>query len=250
MNMLKLDSNKIYSVKHSGRCGDIILSLYLIKKLNIKVDYYLHINSIDLPLNLYHTLKPLLEYQSYINNVIPITHNKFYNNLLIDFDLFRHIGYIKFNQHIINSYIDIFNSLYPEHKLEYYSSFKWLDVPKTKIKNKYIIIHRVLRYQNKFFPYRAYINPNYELLFCGTEEEYDNFTLCYSDLNVLYYYPKDFLEFAQLVYNSEYFLGGQSVGSVIAQGLEHRQMQETCFEGANNVPPFNQLIKPYNRDLI
>ena len=92
-----------------------------------------------------------------------------------------------------------------------------------QIKKK-IVIQRTFRYRNNFINYK-FLN-NYEnLLFVGTMEEFEDMKLDVKNLE--FYDCKDFLEMAEIIKASKFFLGNLSLGYSIAEGLKVPRLLET-----------------------
>lgn len=218
---------------HYGKCGDIIYSLYVVKQLG-GGNYHIVIND-KLRKDSFLRLKPLLESQPYINNVEVININEIPENY-INLNKFREFPRKTIEkQHLIQTHIDSINLNYG-YKLNNYDHSIWLYVPKTEWKHDYIVIQRSDRYHNGTFKYMNHIEPNLKIIFCGTLAEYNKFQNEHKNLNIEHIIPKDFLEFAKLIRNSKYYIGNQSVGSAIAQGLSHPQIQETHHKESNCKP--------------
>ena len=224
---------------HYGKCGDIIYSLYIIKQLG-GGNLYIVPND-KLRKDSFTKLEPLVLSQPYISSFIftkniPTDH--------INLNRFREISRKTLEkQHLIQTHIDAVNQFY-NYKLDKYDQnthSTWLHVPKTNWKHDYIVVQRSERYHNGSFIYKDHIEPNLRIVFCGGSVEYDKFKKLLPDNIIEYYLPKDFLEFAKLIRDSRYYIGNQSVGSAIAQGLSHLQFQETHNKEYNCIP-VNSLI--------
>ena len=64
------------------------------------------------------------------------------------------------------------------------------------------------------------------LLFVGLEEEYKN--LKKEVPNLEFYNCKDFLEMAEIIKSSKFFLGNLSFGYAMAEGLKVPRLLESC----------------------
>jgi len=202
-----LQGNSAINFLHSGHLGDIIYSLPLIKevsknhKCNLYVRPYKKIRGyypkhpsgkFFLDDRVVKMLLPLLMEQKFINKA------EIYNNekIEVNLDLFREIPM----------------------NLQYYSP-RWffhltglqinldtpyLDVePHQKIKNK-IVILRTFRARNHFINYK-FLNDYKNLLFVGMEDEYKDLRKQVSNLE--FYNCKNFLEMAQIIKSSKFFIG-------------------------------------------
>ncbi len=224
----KIKNQNKLSFLHSGHIGDIINIFPVIKELAKTHVCDLYIN-IDKPLDVYHhahqagnvylnkkifdMLEPLFNSQKYIHKA------NIYTNQSIDinFDLIRDLP--------INLLFD--NSRYgfqiagvqPDINQTY------LDVePHKNIANK-IVILRSLRYKNQFINYN-FIENYKDTLFVGTKDEYDE--LSKEIKNLEFYDCKDFLEMAQIIKGSRFFVGNSSVGIDLAEAVKVPRLLEAC----------------------
>ena len=219
----------MYKFTHYGKSGDLIYSLYVVKQLG-GGELYITPNKIGM--DYYRRLEPLLAVQPYLSHV---EYTRDIPEDCIDLNKFRDVGYQKVNtQHIVQSHIDAVQQFYNLH-CEFKPEQWLLGVPKTQWKHDYIVIQRSSRY-HATFDYRKHIETGLRVLFCGGRDEYEKFRQEYPDLAMEYTFPQDFLEFAKLIRNSKYYIGNQSVGSAIAQGLYHPQIQETHHKEHNCIP--------------
>jgi hypothetical protein len=214
--IFNLRKNRILNFKHSGLMGDIIYSLLSIKTLNIKSNYFIDINKKSnitlMNKSKFDFLKPLLESQNYINKVSTYNEEK----INYDFDLFRLNKNIK-TQHLCLSHWEALNI-----KKDINLNISWLKVnPKKESK---IVIHRSLIRHNLTFDYMNYIKDD-NVLFLGLESEYKNFINKYK-INVRYLNVENALEFAKIIAGSELFIGNQSLGYAIAEGLKVNRILE------------------------
>ncbi len=111
----------------------------------------------------------------------------------------------------------------------------WLNVPDTDkdfAKGK-IIVTRTERYLNPNINYKFLKNYEKDVIFSGTELEYQIFKLRY-DLNVPKLVIKDFLELAQAIKQSKFHISNQTMAAQISQGTKHPRIIELC-EFAPNV---------------
>lgn len=218
---------------HYGKSGDLIYSLMCIKNMGggdliitpkyISRDYYL-------------MLLPLLNKQPYLNSV------EYSNELpsdIIDLNRWRDVGYEKTHgggQHISLSHIECLKMFY-DIDVEYTPEISWLlNIDNFECDVPYIVIQRSLRYHAVFDYSKKIDNHIQKIFFCGGRDEFNKFTQEYPTIELEYKLCKDFLEFAQLINSSQYFLGNQSLGSAICQGLYHPQIQETHAKEHNCIP--------------
>lgn len=111
----------------------------------------------------------------------------------------------------------------------------WLNIPDTDkdfAKNK-IIVTRTERYLNPNINYRFLKNYENDVIFSGTELEYQIFKLRYG-LNIPKLYIKNFLELAQAIKQSLFHISNQTMAFQISQGFKHPRIVELC-EFAPNV---------------
>lgn len=114
---------------------------------------------------------------------------------------------------------------------------KWLEVPdgeKDICKGK-ILINRTERYTNTNIDY-SFLKP-YEddCVFLGTMREYNIFCMTF-DLNIRKGNVSSFLEYAQAVKQSKFYVSNQSQGFQLAQGLKHPRILELCASAQNVIP--------------
>lgn len=114
---------------------------------------------------------------------------------------------------------------------------KWLHAPdaeKDICKGK-ILINRTERYTNPDINY-AFLKPyEDECVFLGTMREYNIFCMTY-DLNIRKGNVTSFLEYAQAIKQSKFYISNQSQGFQLAQGLKHPRIVELCAAAQNVIP--------------
>ena len=156
---------------------------------------------------------PLLKTQKFIHSV------KKYDNEEIDinFDLFRELPVnIIFNQarwffHVSGVQVDL--------------SEPYLDVdPHKKIVDK-IVIHRTFRYRNQFINYK-FLKKYKNLVFIGLKDEFED--LKKDVKNLIFYNCEDFLEMAQIIKASKFFIGNQSIAYPMAEAMKVPRILEGC----------------------
>tara|TARA_B100001123_G_C15325132_1_gene1029301 strand:- start:406 stop:1311 length:906 start_codon:yes stop_codon:yes gene_type:complete len=221
----KIENNKEISFLHSGQLGDLIYSLATIKELskNHRCKLFIEINKpmssdfSDSSRKVYinersgKLILPLLKSQSFLETV------DIYKNEKIDIDLnlFRSIP-INLNfyasrwfSHICGININVENT---------FLSVK----PHDTIKNK-IVIHRSPRYRNEYINYK-FLNDKKNLLCIGLESEFRSLKKVINNLE--FYNPKDFLEMAEIIKASKFFVGNMSFQYIIAEGLKVPRLLE------------------------
>jgi hypothetical protein len=101
---------------HSGGTGDIIYSLYVVKKIceekNTKCNIYIkRSNACNHTVDIYETLKLLLLKQEYISNVYPIDRTEKYANLYRDVYKYDISFFLK-NENINFVHSQVFHNVY------------------------------------------------------------------------------------------------------------------------------------------
>ncbi len=224
----KIKNQNKLSFLHSGHIGDIINIPPVIKELAKTHVCELYIN-IDKPLDVYHhahqagnvylnkkifeMLEPLFKSQKYIHNV------NIYTNQSIDinFDLIRDLP--------INLLFDNLRYGFQIAGVQPDISQTYLDVePHKKITNK-IVILRSLRYKNQFINYN-FIENYKDTLFVGTKDEYDELKKEIKNLD--FHDCRDFLEMAEIIKASRFFVGNSSVGIDLAEAVKIPRLLEAC----------------------
>ena len=217
----KIIYNKELNFLHSGHCGDLLYSLPVIKKLSLthKCNLFIGVNkkvpggyfkhpakNVYIDDRMYNLILPLIKFQKYINTV-----QKFNNQSIdIDLDIFREFPVnINFNSSKWYFHITGKNCDLSEPYIE--------SIDHKEIKNK-IIILRSFRSRNHLIDYDFINNYREELIFIGLKDEFEDLKKRIPKL--IFYNPKDFLEMSQIIKSSKFFLGNQSVGFAIAEGLK------------------------------
>ena len=174
---------------------------------------------------MFNLLVPLLKSQSFFNQVKRHENEKIDINL----DLFRELPWNStFNSprwyfHIVGEQADL--------------NDPYLDVDEHPVIKNRIVIQRTFRHRNIYINYnfiRRYEDP----LFVGIKEEYED--LKKQIPNLEFYNPKDFLEIAQIIKSSKFFIGNQSVCYPIAEALKVRRLLEAS--------PDTPLVQPVGKD--
>ena len=221
----KIENNKELSFLHSGQLGDLIYSLATIKELSKshKCKLYIQINK-PMPLDYSDSSRkvfiskrsgdlilPLLRDQDFLETV------KIYEDEKIDInlDLFRDIPIslsfysTRWFSHLAGININVENT---------FLSAK----PHNLIKNK-IVIHRSPRYRNPYINYK-FLNNTKNLLCIGLEDEFKNLK---KEINNLEFHDcKDFLEMAEIIKASKFYIGNMSFQYIMAEGLKIPRLLE------------------------
>ena len=214
----KIEKSKELSFLHSGQLGDLIYSLATIKELSKSHKCKLYIQ-IEKPIFSPHNsskkvfinkrcgdlILPLLRNQDFLDAVDIFKDEKIDINL----DLFRDIPISlsfyssRWFSHICGININVENT---------FLSVK----PHNLIKNK-IVIHRSPRYRNPYINYK-FLNNTKNLLCIGLEDEYKNLKKEIDNLE--FHDCKDFLEMAEIIKASKFYIGNMSFQYTLAEGLK------------------------------
>lgn len=238
------------SFMHAGNIGDVWASLLPVKQAYIKTgkkailylfkgqktEYYpgaTHPTTnekgehVMLNEEVINMMLPLLKEQEYIEDA------RIFNDEHIDVDLnaIRDTPCGVPNFHLSMWYMFIFADLYAD------ISQQWIDVPdsdKDLAKGK-IVINRTQRYISQLVDYRFLKEYEDQCVFIGTMREYNNFCIDF-DLNIPKLHVNTFLEFAQAIKQSRFYMGNQSQGFQLAEGLKHPRICELYGEAPNVLP--------------
>jgi len=110
---------------------------------------------------------------------------------------------------------------------------KFIFVKKIKKFSNKVIILRSLRRQNLSLKYN-FLNKNKNLIFIGLKDEF--FNLKKKIPNLKYYNCKDFLEMSIIINSSKLFIGNNSFGFHLAEGLKVKRILEKSSEGPDIIP--------------
>jgi len=220
----KIKNNKELSFLHSGQLGDLIYSLATIKELSKSHKCKLYIQ-IEKPMFDHNDsskkvfinkrsgdlILPLLRNQDFLETVNIYKDEKIDINL----DLFRdipinHCFYSsRWFSHICGININVENT---------FLSVK----PHDLIKNK-IIVGRSPRYRNAYINYKFLKNTK-NLLCIGLKDEFQDSK---KDINNLEFHDcKDFLEMAEIIKASKFFIGNMSFQYIISEALKVPRLLE------------------------
>ena len=228
----KIKNQKKLSFSHCGHLGDIINSLPTIKELSKTHECSFYI----------HTEKPL---EPNARNYKKFGDKVYLTNRSVDmiFPLLSKITYIKNFDKLSNQEIDIDFNLIREMPINFnIDSVRWYShltgihpnlidpyinvEPHSSIKNK-IVIMRNTRRKNYIINYKFLRNYN-NLIFIGLEEEYKDLK---KDVpNLEFYNCKNFLEVAEIIKASKFYLGNLSFGYTLAEGLKVPRLLESVPE--------------------
>lgn len=225
----KATEQKEISFLHSGHLGDVInalpvlkelskkskCNLYLQKEKNLEADAvnYKHKgDKIYMTDRMVNMILPLLKNQDYINQVEIFNNQK----IDIDLDLFRKIPMnfnldeVRWYFHLTGVHVDL--------------SKQYLFADEHKLIRKKIVIMRSTRRKNTFINYK-FLRDFDEVLFLGLQNEYDDLKKEIPNLN--FYDCKNFLEAAEIIKSSKFFIGNSSFGFTIAEGLKVPRIMES-----------------------
>ena len=242
----KIEDNKELSFLHSGRLGDLIYSLATIKELSKSHKCRLYIQVEKSMLGPHDSSRktfinkrcgdlilPLLRNQNFLETV------NIYNDekIDIDLDLFRdipinHCFYSsRWFSHICGVNINVENT---------FLSVK----PHDLIKNK-IIVGRSSRYRNAYINYKFLKNTK-NLLCIGLEDEFKDSK---KDINDLEFHEcKDFLEMAEIIKASKFFIGNMSLQYIISEALKVPRLLEASPDYPVAFPVGSNAFDAYHQN--
>ena len=192
---------KIYS--HSGGHGDMIYSLAVCKRVGAG-HYRTNFDDVY-----YRNIKPLLEQQPYIIEVLPRNSNETITHNLDDFRNMAGLGEVP----LVRNHLKAFN-LSEDNWNE-----PWLTItPKRLIEGEYALVNVTPRYPASGFDWQAeidYLKSKYKQVFyVGYQQD-----MAPPFNSLEYFKTNDALELAQLINEAEVISCNQSFALTIAQGL-------------------------------
>lgn len=128
----------------------------------------------------------------------------------------------------------------------------WLTVPdsgKDLAKEK-IIITRTERYTNTETDYSFLKNYQKDILFCGTQLEYEIFKHRFGLLDIGRLVINDFLELAQALKQCKFHLSNQTQAFQLSQGLKIPRIVELCDYAPNVIPIGENAFDFYGQDQL
>lgn len=242
----KIENNKELSFLHSGRLGDLIYSLATIKELSKSHKCRLYIQ-VEKPMLGPHDssrktfinkrcsdlILPLLRNQNFLETVNIYKDEK----IDVDLDLFRdipinHCFYSsRWFSHICGVNINVENT---------FLSVK----PHALIKNK-IIVGRSSRYRNAYINYK-FLKSTKNLLCIGLKEEFQDSK---KDINDLEFHEcKDFLEMAEIIKASKFFIGNMSLQYIISEALKVPRLLEASPDYPVAFPVGSNAFDAYHQN--
>ena len=221
-----IKNNRELSFLHSGHLGDLMYSLPVIKELSknhncklyiqsdkpMKVDYQNHPSGkVYLDKRIVKLILPLLRNQDFLSSV------NIYENEKIDInlDLFRDIP-VNIRFHSIRWYFHI-TGIHADMKSAYLSV-----KPHNSVKNKIVIV-RSPRYRNEYINYK-FLKETKNLLCVGLKSEFEDLKKEVHDLE--FYDCKDFLEMAEIIKASKFFIGNLCFAYSVAEALKVPRLLE------------------------
>jgi|ETNmetMinimDraft_11_1059920.scaffolds.fasta_scaffold45807_1 hypothetical protein len=243
-----IENKKELSFLHCGHLGDVINALTIIKELSKthKCNYYIQANKPLAP-NARHykrfgdyvfltdtnvdMLIPLLMNQPYIQKVDKYTNQE----IDIDFNLIREMP-TNFNFDCIGCY---------SHLTGVHTDLSIPNIyvePHKTIKNKVVII-RSLERKNPLANYK-FLKKYDNLFYIGLKDEYED--LKKEVPNLEFYDCNDFLEMAQIIKSSKFFLGNLSLGNSVAEGLKVPRLIECGPDLAQSAVSYSRGNNAYN----
>ena len=229
-------------VIQSGHIGDLIYSLSATKKASelhgAKIDFHIGFREPNgtpnhpgggycMNLNSYEYVKPLLEFQPYIQSV----QMNAYPDIVYDFDKFRRHGLnlgagdLRRNQFLV----------YPELMCDLHEPCIEATEPIPYFADK-ILLNFSSRYRNydiNYFPLKEH-----KCVFFGYESEYIAFTDRWQ-LDCELIKCQDALMLATILGSSKAFIGNQSSTYAIAEQMKVKRLLEVCVQSPNVIPVNN-----------
>jgi hypothetical protein len=233
-------ANGSLNFNHSGNAGDIIYALPTIKKIqqqvHTPVNLYLRANQ---PLNIsarathplgnvmlngkvIEMLEPLISSQPYIDYCGPLTDQR----IDVDLDFFR-AGIVPQDKGNIAHWCGYITGVNPELWK------KWIEVTPDTAFNDCVVIARSERYRNTLIDY-SFLKKYDKLKFIGVEAEFKDIRRCIP--NIEWVQVDDFLQMAQIIAGSKFFIGNQSFPFSIAEAMKIPRILEVSLEVINVIP--------------
>lgn len=254
-----------FSIKHSFNMGDLICILPGLKQIHKDTGKKVHIyqrlglaafyydnqinstvnkdgDSVCMNMDLFERLKPLIEYQSYIES-FQVWEGE---TVDLDYDMTRDRKSIPMPYGDIHTWGE---AVFPQTSCNLAEA--WLEVGDTSMYSTRIIINRTMRYINPYVTYH-FLKPYQDnLVFSGTSDEHKDFC----DKNGLDIKPMisdDFLELAKIISKTKFGIYNQSFHWHLADALKVPRVLEVCAmfpntfaTGASGYHSFNQQSLEY-----
>lgn len=224
--------------KHFGLVGDIIYAIPAMKALagDKQIKLHLQINQKSLyTKNMNHANKGKILTEKSVELLAPLLLSQpgfavcdILTDQRVDFDLdeFRQFPFDYNTNHICRWYFHMYG-------ISADLGQSWLQVqPNEHFKND-IVIARSFRYRAPGISYN-FLQAYPQISFVGLKEEYEDLKL---QIPHLKYQPvANFLEMAQVIAGSKFFIGNQSFPFALAEALKVKRALEVCFECPNVIP--------------
>jgi hypothetical protein len=203
---------------HSGHCGDLIAAMPVFREMGggkviiTQTPFTAQHN----PMKgvLYESVRPLIEFQPYIDSVSWQDEPSDYTHDLREFR--SHYGPQKTLTQAQSDFLR-----------EPFNYSPWLSAPINADIKGDIAVSRSPRYHNPFFPWRRILKRNsHRMVFLGTEKEHRDFISEFG-FPIHHHKTKNLLDVASAIQSSKLFIGNQSSPCWIAMGLGHPLIQET-----------------------
>lgn len=218
-----MPESSTWNILHCGDFGDVVHMLSMAKALKRVNLYFQDRNSIcKRILERLHILQPLLESQGYVVSTKPHEGEPVHWNAG-DFRTCHAKDRSLAMAHLIH-----FRGQKHLPKVKPDLTEPWLtDITPSIISLGKVVFHRSPRYHNAYFRWKIIVD-HYKgaSLFVGTTEEHRRF--CEEFGMVPHVHTPDLLQMAQIIAGSDLFIGNQSVGLAIAEGLKHSRAAELC----------------------
>lgn len=224
--------------KHFGLLGDIIYAIPAMKALagNNKIHLHLQIDQPSLyTKSMQHANKDKILTQKNVEMIAPLLLSQqgfatcdVLSDQKIDYDLdeFRKYPFDYNTNHICRWYFHMYGITADLSK-------PWLTVKADESMRNEIVIARSFRYHAPGISYEFLKNyPN--TTFVGTKEEYAELQRSIPGLK--HKQVGNFLQLAELVAGSKFFIGNQSFPFALAEALKVPRALELCFECPNVIP--------------
>jgi hypothetical protein len=230
----------VVRISHSGNAGDVIYALPTIQRIQeltgARIELYLRLGQ-PLILSGYNShplgnvmlnermatmLIALLKPQPYIHHCVIHTDE----TIDIDMDYFR-AGGIPLDKGNIARWCSYLTGINPVLWKP------WVTVEPNKEYANTIVMARSERYRNYTINYK-FLNAYKDIVFIGVESEFKDIRKTIP--HIKWVQVSDFMEMAQIIAGSRFFIGNQSFPFSIAESLKIPRILETSFEVINVVP--------------
>jgi hypothetical protein len=248
------------SFKHSGRLGDIIYSLPLVRKMaeihGKSVDYYVCNDvsarlgmdvfhpSLDVMVNadLFGYIEPLLSAQPYIKKISHIAELEVPPDA-IDLDRFKSSGLNLKAGSTYAWYRKAFGVAFPLEEPWLFVDRQWQSVTPDTDLGVSVLISRTTRFCNTKINY-SFLDQIEGVNFVGMRYEYDDFITRHTLKKVRYLMVQSAFELASLMLRAKIFIGNQSSNFAIAEGLKVTRALE-AFEPVPVATPVGGVCFEY-----